>query len=374
VDPCSAIKCAYFCRDECGWDSILTNGCATGSKTSTVEQFEGECPPDIAALAPNDDEFAVVGSKDSTSAVGGIEELYWYVIAGAVVFMAIVSAVLWTCKDQKQAPVNMSSVTDTSLNIGRASQYIEPSSPMRIPEEMMGARSPSAMSVHTDYGEQPPMNSFFPPEMHQLPPRMLSNESLLSAASASKGVSLWTYLGDKEMNMSTLQIAQPTCRRDMMAQHLLLQCATPGAQVYYTVDKTDPVVPPTKSDDHSSVYVGTAAGAQQGALDAVRAVIRNSAASTGMQQGAGTHLYDFTAPNNLLRITPDATLGQPLEVRCIAVKEGMLMSKINRHVDHPSLSAAALLATATGRRPAAATSPSSPNASTVFPSVLTSDL
>ena len=315
----------------------------TGSLTDPDEEFVGVCGPEVMQLAP----VAAVEDENNIASAGtlfaGLDEKYWYVIAGGVVFLGLVVAVVWGLgKKPKAETANMSMTSDrVVLGAGYA-----PVSPTNMPQ-MMGGGTPNHLVANTPYsmgrspmstgGYQEPgpgrMQSFFPSD--GVPPRMLSNESVLSQGSAN-GMSMWQYLEAKERGQSGSQVRSPLVSRDVDGVSLILACATPDAEIYYTVDKTIPVPPSGGNAADASRSLGSPGGATQGALDAVRQVLRDNQRASSLTvapPGSGTHRYDRRGPNNLLRITEASDGGEPLQVRCIAAKHGMATSHMVTHVD-----------------------------------------
>lgn len=315
----------------------------TGSLTDTSEEFLGECGPEVVQLMP---ELSAVDEDVATAAVfAGLEEKYWYTIAGGTIFLGIVFAVVWGVrKNSKSDLADLSMPGGSKVVLGPG--YM-PVSPTNMPSMLVGgtpnhlaATTPYSPYEHS-YGHSPRspggdyqgrMQSFFPAD--GVPPRMLSNESVLSQGSVN-GMTLWQYLEARERGQSGSRVRSPLVSRDADGVALILACATPDAVIYYTVDKTLPVPPNSQSSD-ASLFVGSAEGAKQGALNAVRQALRENrraASQTPALAGAGTHRYDSLGPNNLLRITDAAAGEEPLEVRCVAVKAGMAASMMVTHVD-----------------------------------------
>lgn len=279
------------------------------------------------------------GSTDNdntAAAFAGLDEKWWYVIAGGVIFIGLVGAVVWGLgRKPKKASASISMGGDVTLGAG----YV-PVSPTGMPSMMVGGTPNQAMntpysmgpgSPNSQYAE--PMQSFFPPGNSPVP----RNESMVSNMSHGQ-MTLWQYFESKERGKPTEQVRSPVVSRNLDGRGLLLTCATPDVEIYYTVDKSDPV-PPTRQPTHtSSVYIGDAARAEQGALNAVRRVLQDNlrgSSSDDAAVGAGTHRYDQQGPNNLLRFQGKKSL----EVRCVSVKNGMVNSLQVRHVDQQSVQA-----------------------------------
>jgi len=322
--------------------------CVTGSLTEPAEEFLGTCGPEVLQLAP----VPSVDDKNSNAAGGtlfvGLEEKYWYTIAGGVIFLGLVIAVVWGVRKKNMPEMANASMTSGKVVLGAG---YAPVSPTNMPQMMGGGMTPNYLVANSpysmgrsprspgDYQEASQMQSFFP--SGGVPPRMMSNESMLSQGSAN-GMSMWQYLEAKDRGQSSTQVRSPLVSRDVDGVALILACATQDAEIYFTVDKTVPVPPSTSTSTSTSnspgasLYVGSAEGAKQGALNAVRQVLRDNqrASNTAVAvAGSGTHRYDTRGPNNLLRIAEESSGAPPLEVRCIAVKNGMAASHMVTHVD-----------------------------------------